>query len=214
MLTRGAATRSARGVFKIGMLVIGLSVPSVIHVMRHAMLSEFTPVPQRGAMLAITNAVWTLAGLPAPYLKGWVIEGAATAAEGYQRGFALSGAMTLIGGRIGLAFSRPGKGNFPLRLRARPGVGRGRVSSRHCEEARQSYHPGQRGLRIGHSAWGKRTPAEPSTAFPLREIRSESPPTSVIPPVVNWSFIMAEASQLALQLNTRVLVPLWCTGSR
>ena len=71
------------------------------------MLSEFTPVPQRGAMLAITNAVWTLAGLLAPYLMGRVIEGAATAAEGYQQGFVLCGAVTLIGGLIGLMFLRP-----------------------------------------------------------------------------------------------------------
>jgi MFS family permease len=130
MLARGASTRWARGVFsglavtvgglaliamphlasdvlKIAMLVIGPSVPSVIYVMGHAMLSEFTPVPQRGAMLAITNAVWTLAGLLAPYLMGQVIEGAATAAEGYQAGFALCGAVALIGGLIGLSFLRP-----------------------------------------------------------------------------------------------------------
>jgi MFS transporter, ACS family, D-galactonate transporter len=90
------------------MLVIGLSLPSVIYVMGHAMLSEFTPVPQRGAMLAITNSVWTLAGLLAPYLMGQVIEGAATAAEGYQQGFVLCGVVTLIGGLIGLVFLRPG----------------------------------------------------------------------------------------------------------
>ena len=70
-----------------------LSLPSVIYVMGHAMLSEFTPVPQRGAMLAITNSVWT---------------GAATAAEGYQQGFVLCGVVTLIGGLIGLVFLRPG----------------------------------------------------------------------------------------------------------
>jgi MFS transporter, ACS family, D-galactonate transporter len=131
MLAHGASTRWARGVFsglavvvgglalivmphlesdilKIAMLVIGLSLPSVIYVMGHAMLSEFTPVPQRGAMLAITNSVWTLAGLLAPYLMGQVIEGAATAAEGYQQGFVLCGVVTLIGGLIGLVFLRPG----------------------------------------------------------------------------------------------------------
>jgi ACS family D-galactonate transporter-like MFS transporter len=130
MLANGTSTRWARGVFaglalsvggfaliamphlpsdtlKIAMLVIGLSVPSVIYVMGHAMMSEFTPVPQRGAMLAITNAVWTLAGVAAPYLMGRVIEGAASAAEGYHQGFALCGAITLAGGVIGVLFLRP-----------------------------------------------------------------------------------------------------------
>jgi MFS transporter, ACS family, D-galactonate transporter len=92
---------------KIAAMVIGTSVPSVIYVMGHAILGEFTPVRQRGAMLAINNAVYTSAGLLAPYIMGSVVASAATPAQGYERGFVICGIVALIGGVIGLAFLRP-----------------------------------------------------------------------------------------------------------
>lgn len=130
MLARRVSTRLARGIFgggcvalgglalilmpampgsalKIAMLVIGLSVPSVIYVMGHAIISEFTPVPQRSAMLGITNALWTSAGLLAPWVMGSVIQNAATKAAGYQSGFVVCGAVALACGVIGMIFLRP-----------------------------------------------------------------------------------------------------------
>ena len=38
---------------------------------------------------------------------GSVIEGAASAAQGYSNGFTVCGVVTLVGGLIGLAFLRP-----------------------------------------------------------------------------------------------------------
>ena len=60
------------------MTIIGMSLPSVIYVVSHAVVSEITPVSQRGALLAIGNAVGTSAGLLAPYIMGSVIETAIT----------------------------------------------------------------------------------------------------------------------------------------
>jgi ACS family D-galactonate transporter-like MFS transporter len=42
----------------------------VIYVLSPAIVSEFTPVSQRGAMLTIITAVATSAGLLAPYVMG------------------------------------------------------------------------------------------------------------------------------------------------
>jgi MFS transporter, ACS family, D-galactonate transporter len=133
-LARGVATRWARGVFgsgcvaigglaltampfvpgsalKIAMVVVGIAVPAVIYVMGHAMVSEFTPVPQRGAMLAINNAVATSAGLIGPYIMGSVVQDAINAgssvADGYMHGFMICGIVALGCGVIGMLFLRP-----------------------------------------------------------------------------------------------------------
>ncbi len=133
-LTRGVSTRWARGVFgggcvaigglaliampfvpgsalRITMMVIGISVPAVIYVMGHAMVSEFTPVSQRGAMLAINNAIATSAGLLGPYVMGSVVQDAiksgTSAADGYMYGFMICGVVALACGLIGMLFLRP-----------------------------------------------------------------------------------------------------------
>ena len=82
-------------------------MPSVIYVMGHAIMSEFTPVPQRGAMLAINNALWTSAGLFGPYVMGSVIQNAATKVEGYHHGFMICGAVARVCGILGMVFLRP-----------------------------------------------------------------------------------------------------------
>ena len=131
LLARGVSTRLARGVFggggvalggiclmlmrymhgdtlKIAMIIAGISVPSVIYVMGHAIVSEITPVPQRGAMLAINNAIATSAGLIGPYVMGSVVQAAdLSPADGYGRGFFICGLVTLAGGLIGMLFLRP-----------------------------------------------------------------------------------------------------------
>ena len=91
----------------LAFLVFGISVPSVIYVLSPAIVSEFTPVSQRGAMLTIITAVSTSAGLLAPYVMGRIIENGATASEGFHRGFLICGVVSLVGGLIGMAFLRP-----------------------------------------------------------------------------------------------------------
>ena len=131
LMARGIGTRIARGVFgggavalggiclilmrympgdtlKIAMIVAGIAIPSVIYVVGHAIVSEITPVPQRGALLAINNAVATSAGLIGPYVMGSVVQAAGLApAEGYGRGFFICGLVALAGGLIGIVFLRP-----------------------------------------------------------------------------------------------------------
>src|SRR3981189_303903 len=89
MLTRGYATRGARGVLgsvplivgglilaalphasgaglQIALLVVGSGLRGSLYVVCPPMLGEFTPVQQRGAVIAIYGAIYTLAGLPPP----------------------------------------------------------------------------------------------------------------------------------------------------
>ena len=93
---------------KIAMVIVGIAVPAVIFILSHAMMSELTPLSQRGAMLAINNAVATSAGLIAPYVMGSVVQSTgASPADGYAHGFFICGAVALACGVIGMIFLRP-----------------------------------------------------------------------------------------------------------
>lgn len=131
LLARDVSTRIARGLFggasvslggialmavryvpsdtlKIALIVIGIVVPGVIYIMGHAIVSEITPVRQRGAMLAINNAVATSAGIIGPYVMGSVVQNATgSAIRGFDRGFFICGAVALVCGLIGMLFLRP-----------------------------------------------------------------------------------------------------------
>jgi MFS transporter, ACS family, D-galactonate transporter len=92
---------------KVAMMVLGVALPSSIYVFGHPIVSEFTPPPQRAAMLSMINAAITLAGIAAPYTMGRLIEGNPSVIAGYERGFLLCGIATIIGGLIGVYFMRP-----------------------------------------------------------------------------------------------------------
>jgi ACS family D-galactonate transporter-like MFS transporter len=130
LLAKGVSSRVARGIFggvcvalggvvllllpympnatmRILATMVGTALPAVIYVFSHAIVGEITPVSQRGAMLAIGNAVGTSAGILAPYIMGNIIERAATPTEGYNTGYEICGLIMLVGGIIGMLFMRP-----------------------------------------------------------------------------------------------------------
>src|ERR1700719_1761092 len=92
---------------KIALTTLGVALPSAIYVIGNAVVSEITPVAQRGAVLAIGTAISTSAGLLAPYIMGSVVETAATPLDGFNTGFIICGVIMLIGGVIGMALMRP-----------------------------------------------------------------------------------------------------------
>jgi MFS family permease len=132
LVGRGVSTRVARGVLgsvplilggaliaflplvsgaggKIALLVVGTGLTGPIYVVCAPMISEFTPVLQRGAAIAVFGAIYSLAGVIAPYANGSVIEGAATALDGYQTGYLICAGMQMAGGLCGLALMWPAR---------------------------------------------------------------------------------------------------------
>jgi MFS family permease len=130
MLTRGFTTRGARGVLgsvpliigglilstmpyvapgglMIALLVVGSGLCGAIYVVCPPMLGEFTPVQQRGAVIAIYGAIYTLAGIVAPLVMGSVIKHAATPMEGYMTGFTINAAIMVTSGLLGLLLLWP-----------------------------------------------------------------------------------------------------------
>ena len=130
MLSRGYTTRGARGVLgsvplivggvilaalphvsgaglQVAFLVFGSGLCGSIYVVCPPMLSEFTPVQQRGAVIAIYGAIFTLAGILAPFVMGSVIQRAAVPLDGYMTGFTINAAVMAASGLLGLLLLWP-----------------------------------------------------------------------------------------------------------
>src|SRR6202051_5364992 len=129
-MARGVSTRGARGVLgsvplvvgglilatlpyvdgaglQITLLVIGSGLCGSIYVVCPPMLGEFTPVSQRGAVLAIYGAIYTLAGILAPSVMGSVIQRASTPLDGYMTGFIINAVILIVSGLLGLLLLWP-----------------------------------------------------------------------------------------------------------
>jgi len=130
MMGRGFTTRTARGVLgaaplvvggailatlphvsgaslQIALLVLGSGLCGSIYVVCPPMLGEFTPVSQRGAVIAIYGALYTLAGILAPYVMGNVIQGSANMLDGYMMGFTINACILVGSGLLGLLLLWP-----------------------------------------------------------------------------------------------------------
>ncbi len=130
LMARGVSTRGARGILgaaplviggliiatlphvsgagmQIALLVLGSGLCGSIYVVCPPMLGEFTPVSQRGAVIAIYGAIYTLAGILAPTVMGSVIQHAATTLDGYMMGFTINAVILVASGLLGLALLWP-----------------------------------------------------------------------------------------------------------
>jgi MFS family permease len=130
LMARGVSTRVARGVLGAAPLVVGGSILAIIpyvadgglriallvagsglcgsiYVVCPPMLSEFTPVSQRGAVISIYGAIFTLAGILAPSVMGHVIQRASVSLDGYMTGFTINAAILVASGLLGLLLLWP-----------------------------------------------------------------------------------------------------------
>jgi MFS family permease len=130
LMARGVSTRGARGVLgsaplivgglllatlplvdgaglRIAVLVIATGLSGSIYVVCPPMLGEFTPVSQRGAVISIYGALYTLAGILAPSVMGSVIQHAAAPLDGYMTGFTINAVILVASGLLGLLLLWP-----------------------------------------------------------------------------------------------------------
>jgi MFS family permease len=130
LMARGFTTRGARGVLgsvplivggliiavlphvdgaalRIAVLVVGSGLCGSIYVVCPPMLGEFTPVSQRGAVIAIYGAIYTLAGILAPSVMGSVIQHSTGLLEGYMTGFTINAVIMTASGLLGLLLLWP-----------------------------------------------------------------------------------------------------------
>ena len=130
LMVRGYSTRVARGILgaaplivggsiiailphvqstalQIALLVLGSGLCGSIYVVCPPMLGEFTPVAQRGAVLAIYGAIYTIAGVVAPSVMGRVIQSSANQLDGYLMGFTINAVILVSSGVLGLLLLWP-----------------------------------------------------------------------------------------------------------
>jgi MFS family permease len=92
---------------QVALLVVGSGLCGSIYVVCPPMLGEFTPVRQRGAVISIYGALFTLAGILAPSVMGSVIQNAAVPLDGYMTGFTINAVIMIGSGLLGLALLWP-----------------------------------------------------------------------------------------------------------
>lgn len=130
MMARGYTTRISRGVLgsvpliigglilatmphvqgaglQIALLVVGSGLCGAIYVVCPPMLGEFTPASQRGAIIAIYGALYTLSGIIAPAVMGTVIQRAGSMLNGYMTGFTINAVVMIGSGLAGLLLLWP-----------------------------------------------------------------------------------------------------------
>jgi MFS family permease len=92
---------------QIALLVVGAGLSGAIYVVCPLMIGEFTPVSQRGALMAIYGAIYTLAGIIAPMVMGRMVQNAANPLDGYMMGFTINAVVLVISGLLGLLLLWP-----------------------------------------------------------------------------------------------------------
>jgi MFS family permease len=132
LLGRGIPSRVSRGLFasvcivlagasmivlsksyapalQIPLVMLAFGVGAVIYCLGPPMLSEITPVHQRGAILGVSNAMYSLAGLVAPWLKGHIVDIGLDSAAGFRQGFLFAGCLICAGGILTALLIHPAR---------------------------------------------------------------------------------------------------------
>jgi MFS family permease len=100
-------SRSYTPWLQIPLVMLAFGIGAVIYSLGPPLLSEITPVQQRGAILGLSNAVFSLAGLIAPWLTGHIVDIGLDPAEGFRQGFLVGGCLICVGGLIAAVLIKP-----------------------------------------------------------------------------------------------------------
>jgi MFS transporter, ACS family, D-galactonate transporter len=87
--------------------VLAFSLCNVIFVLGPCLISEVTPVRQRGAVLGVNTAIVTLAGPLAPVIMGLAVDIGTDPAAGFRTALLIAGTLVIIGGVVGFFLIDP-----------------------------------------------------------------------------------------------------------
>jgi MFS family permease len=92
---------------QIPLVMLAVGIGAVIYSLGPPLISEITPVQQRGALLGLSNAVFSTAGLIAPWLTGHIVDVGLDPAAGFRQGFLFGGCLICVGGLIAAVLIKP-----------------------------------------------------------------------------------------------------------
>ncbi|WP_370185420.1 MFS transporter [Rhodococcus wratislaviensis] len=96
------------GAFKIVLIALGLGLSGAIFAGATTVCGEIAPVGQRGAVLGAFVAVYSLAGVIAPYVAGiFVGQAGSVPLSGYNTVFTITGFLVVTGGVLAMVLIHP-----------------------------------------------------------------------------------------------------------
>jgi MFS family permease len=98
---------AASGPLQIVLVMVAFASGSVIYTLGPALIGEISPVGQRGAMLGMSNAFYTLAGFLAPTIMGVIVDVGANPKAGFGTGFEFAGLLIVAGGLVAMLLIDP-----------------------------------------------------------------------------------------------------------
>jgi MFS family permease len=99
--------KSSGAVEQLPLVMVAFAVCGIAYALGPTLIGEISPVHQRGAMLGISNGIFTTAGLVAPWLMGHIVDVGVNPAQGFRDGFMLGGLLIAAGGVVAMALIHP-----------------------------------------------------------------------------------------------------------
>ncbi|MYR07744.1 MFS transporter [Gordonia sp. SID5947] len=94
--------------FTIVLVALGLGLSGAVFAAATTVCGEIAPIGQRGAVLGAFVAVYSLAGVIAPFVAGVFVGSAEDATDtGYSQVFGLTGLIVIVGGVLAVTLIRP-----------------------------------------------------------------------------------------------------------
>ncbi|HKV13555.1 MAG TPA: MFS transporter [Reyranella sp.] len=100
-------SQSSDRIEQIPLVMVSFAVCSVVYALGPPLIGEISPLRQRGAMLGISNALFSTAGLVAPWLMGHIVDVGLDPAQGFRDGFMYAGLLIVAGGVISMILIHP-----------------------------------------------------------------------------------------------------------
>ncbi|MEV4729726.1 MFS transporter [Saccharopolyspora sp. NPDC049426] len=91
----------------VAVVSVGYAFGASIFPLFNSAISEIVPPQQLAGTLGVFMAIMSTGGLLGPYLTGLIVDGAASAADGYALAFQIFGIIALVGGTIALLAVNP-----------------------------------------------------------------------------------------------------------
>ncbi|MFC6063882.1 MFS transporter [Streptomyces ochraceiscleroticus] len=89
------------------LMTLAFGLPSAVFPLNYLIGAQVVPVRRRGAVLATSTALVTLAGVVAPAVTGWIIDAAPSPGSGFHGAFAVCAGLMIVGGLIGVLTINP-----------------------------------------------------------------------------------------------------------
>ena len=102
-------SKSSGAFQQIPLVMVAIAVCSVTYALGPPLIGEISPVHQRGAMLGISNGLFSTAGLVAPWLMGHIVDIGPNPAQGFRDAFLFAGLLIVAGGALAMILVHPAR---------------------------------------------------------------------------------------------------------